>query len=261
MKKFLLSAFLAPWLQGFCAEVAFFYALEQDFDGFRREAGTPLRTQRVGTRSVATFSIGSHRVHAVRMGAGNVETAASAQALLANRRVDVAISVGPVGALRNGIEPGDWGAVAEVVAYQRGTQSASGFALSPRARWGRESFSARGREHFVPEPVRQSWRVASGDVFVACGNMRQELAKRWEADVVDMNLCGLLSVCADHGVGLTAWRVVSDKADDDASQDFEDFLKSYDGVGGKWVADWVRSLPADPADARSYESLRGLMGE
>jgi len=101
--------------------------------------------------------------------------------------------------------------------------------------------------------------VASGEVFVASGSYRQQLREQTHADAVDMNLFGLLTVCADHHVLLLNWRIVSDRADDSAGEDFRKFTQTYDGAGGKAVAELIRHLPPNPNSPESYPELQKLL--
>ena len=74
-----------------------------------------------------------------------------------------------------------------------------------------------------------------------------------------MNLFGLLTVCAGHHLSLINWRIVSDKADDKAGEDFRKFTETYDGAGGKALAELIRNLPPNPNSAESYPELNKLL--
>lgn len=60
-------------------------------------------------------------------------------------------------------------------------------------------------------------------------------------------------------VKVLIWRVVSDLADENASEDFANFLKNYDGQGGKWVAELVGKLPAEMNEPHAHDALRELL--
>jgi len=55
------------------------------------------------------------------------------------------------------------------------------------------------------------------------------------------------------------WRFVSDRADDQASQTFQAFTKTYQGEGGKALAELIRQLPSSPKAAGSYQGIRELI--
>ena len=63
---------------------------------------------KIGERAIQVVSLGKHKVYAIKMGSGAVETAVSAQALLARFRCDRAYSLGPVGALSDELTIGKW---------------------------------------------------------------------------------------------------------------------------------------------------------
>ena len=72
---------------------------------------------------------------------------------------------------------------------------------------------------------------------------------------------GLALVCADHGVPLFSWKIVSDRADENASEAFLDFIASYAGEGGKALAEIIQALPANPNDPASYPAIEKLLRE
>lgn len=76
-----------------------------------------------------------------------------------------------------------------------------------------------------------------------------------------MNLFGLVTVCADHRLPLVGWRIVSDHANDIASEDFKKFVANYGGAGGKAVAEIIKNLPTNPNSLDAYPNLRKILSE
>ena len=103
--------------------------------------------------------------------------------------------------------------------------------------------------------------VASGEQFISTSGDRDRLQALSQADAVDMNGYGLALVCADHGVPLFSWKVVSDRADEDASETFKAFIASYSGEGGKALAEVIRSLPPNLNDPSSYPAIERALRE
>lgn len=238
--------------------VAFFYALEADFQKLKSEGTVARQPIKIGSRSIETIVLGKHKIYCVKMGSGTVETAVSSQALLSRFRCDRAYSLGPVGGISDDLQIGRWYVIGSVTNYQKGNWTNSGFQL------GKESMSKSSEtteKVTVPSLFREipSISVASGEVFVASTRYREELRERTKAVAVDMNLFGLITVCNDHHVPLTNWRIVSDKADDNASTDFRRFVETYDGAGGKAVAELIRNLPPNPNSPQSYPNLQKLL--
>jgi hypothetical protein len=66
-------------------------------------------------------------------------------------------------------------------------------------------------------------------------------------------------VAQAHGLPGTHFRIVSDRGDAQASEDFEEFVRGYDGIGGKLVAEMIELLPPDKTSPDAYEQLRQLI--
>jgi nucleoside phosphorylase len=269
-KQFIHSLATCSWVLAACGfgavgvfplkaeTMAFFYALDADYQSLRDAAQPARQSLKVGSRNIAVLELGPHRIYAVKMGSGAVETAASAQALLARVQCDLAFSVGPVGALSDSTATGTWYRVSEVVSYQKGTWSKVGFESAPSAVTRPNSDLARLN---LPDVLTNTpaIKVASGEIFVASDHYRTQLHQTTGAEAVDMNLFGLLTVCADHQVPVYAWRIASDRADDHASEEFRKFVATYDGAGGKAVAEIIQNLPANPDSPESYPNLKQLL--
>ena len=239
--------------------VAFFYALDKDLETLKVEAQLAGQSLKIGGRGVQTLSLGAHRIYAVKMGSGAVETAASAQALLARIKCDEAFSVGPVGGIADKLEIGTWHNVTAATAYQKGSRTKTGFQLSGGAEWKLTNSPPTNLPALFQK--LDGIQIASGEIFVASDNYRVQLHETTKADAVDMNLFGLLTVCADHKLPVCCWRIVSDHADDNASEDFRKFVANYDGAGGKAVAEVIKNLPANPNSPDSYPNLRKILSE
>lgn len=237
--------------------IAFFYALDKDFQTLKAEGQSIGQPSKVGSRSLSVLQIGSHRVYAVKMGSGAVETAASVQALLVRVKCDRAFSVGPVGAISDQIKTGGWYRVENIVCYQKGSWSKNGFQLSANASLTNLPTISTNLPALFQNV--KNIAVASGEIFVASDNYRTQLHEITKADAVDMNLFGLVTVCADHQLPLNCWRIASDRADDNASENFRKFVASYDGAGGKAVAEVIKQLPANPNSPEAYPNLRKIL--
>ena len=239
--------------------IAFFYALDADLHGLQTAAQELGQSAAVGTRSIQRLRLGSHTIHAVKMGSGAVETAASAQALLARNRCDWAFSLGPAGALAENINTGCWYGVGRVVAWQHGSSSSASPDDFPS--WVTDWSKLTATNVPAPLATASNLVVASGEQFISTTGDRDRLQALTEADAVDMNGYGLALVCADHGVPLFSWKVVSDRADEEASETFKAFIAAYSGEGGKALAEIVRSLPPNPDDPTSYPAIEKALRE
>lgn len=235
----------------FADNIAFFYALDQDLQALQKE-NTPEKTFKLGNRTVSRFSIGGHVVCAIKMKSGNMETAVSAASLLAIQKFDRIFSSGPAGGLSDRMSIGTWHGISAVVPYQTGTWTASGFVPAERMELKESLSGARGLD--LPTSA-----LASGDVFVASSLERQRIRELSEADLIDMNLAGLAKAAASYTVPLTAVRVVSDHADDQAPEQFARFVESYDGRGAGYFLRWLSSLPENKTLPKQYPGLKKLL--
>jgi nucleoside phosphorylase len=253
-----LLLLLAGWPMAVPADtIAFFYALEKDFQTLKAEGQLLGQPTQIGSRSLAVVQLGAQRVYAVKMGSGAVETAVSVQALLARVKCDAAFSVGPVGAISDEIKTGAWYRVEKTICYQKGSWAKTGFQLSANASLTNSPVPATNLPALFQNV--KNLTVASGEIFAASDNFRTQLRTTTQADAVDMNLFGLATVCADYQLPLTCWRITSDRADDNASEDFRKFVAGYDGAGGKAVAEIIKNLPANPNSPATYPNIKKLL--
>jgi len=232
--------------------IGFFYALDADLQALKTEAREVGQSVQVGSRSIQRLRLDTHTVYAIKMGSGAVETAASAQALLSRFRCDWAFSLGPAGALSDAVETGRWYRVERVAAWQHGQT-----APSWRTDWSRFPVAN------IPAPLETtaSLSVASGELFISATGERDRLQAISQSDAVDMNGFGLALVCADHGVPLFAWKIISDRADENASEIFRAFVAGYAGEGGRALAEIIKALPANPNDPATYPAIERRLRE
>ena len=239
--------------------IAFFYALDADLQELKTEARELGQSASVGTRSIQRLRLGSHTIHAVKMGSGAVETAASAQALLARNHCDWAFSLGPAGALAETVETGKWYKVSRIVAWQHGSSASVSPADFPS--WTTDWSKLPTTNIPPPLDTASNLTVASGEQFISTTGDRDRLQALTEAEAVDMNGYGLAVVCADHGVPLFSWKIVSDRADEEAAETFKAFIAAYSGEGGKALAEVIRSLPPNPNDPYAYPAIERALRE
>ncbi|MGD9611523.1 MAG: hypothetical protein AB7V22_01320 [Kiritimatiellia bacterium] len=239
--------------------IAFFYALDADVQGLKTLAREMGQSAKVGSRSIQRLQLGTHTIYAVKMGAGAVETAVSAQALLARNRCDWAFSLGPAGALADTVVTDCWYRVGRIVAWQHGSSASASPSDFPA--W--DTDWSRLPATNIPPPLgtASNLTVASGEQFISTTEDRDRLQALSQADAVDMNGYGLTVVCADHGVPLFSWKVVSDQADEEAAETFRAFIASYSGAGGKALAEIIQSLPPNPNDPSSYPAIEKALRE
>lgn len=246
------------------AEVGLLYALEEDWKSFAFKAGGSPQVRTSGQRQIFVLQAGPHRVRAVKMGSGNVETAVSVTALLATGRCDWVISLGPCGGLAPELTPGRLVLATRMAAWQASPGGpvvplpfpAPLAPLLPEVvdQPGTFTFSAGGKGADL------QWagvRVASGERFVEAAEDRA--AASAVGQVVEMNLAGAVGALNNYNVPGLHLRVISDRADADAKQNFAAFLTSYDGKLGSMAYDLILASKPDPTAPTTYPTLRELV--
>ena len=255
----LLAYILGPHVTLYADQIAVFYALEKDLHVLSNECTHQGSAFTIGTRSVHRLTLGKHTIYAVKMGSGSVESATSAQAILARIRCDSAFSVGPAGALSNTLKQDSWHVIECVTAHQLGKLGETGFLPSPKSTMCFEIDHVY-TETLIPTNIPFSKiQLVSGELFMSSLSERNTLHLKTKASAIDMNTFGLAVVCADHRVPLVNLRVISDYADENASDMFQAFLKSYSGVGGKIIADLIKKIPPNPAAPKTYSNIQIIL--
>lgn len=260
---------LAPG--GRAAEVGLLYALDEDWKAFILKAGVEPQVRNEGQRRIMVVQVGPHRVRAVKMGSGSVETAVSTTALLSSGRCDWVISLGPCGGLTADLTGGTVVLATKVVGWQVSAEPGPGVALpipsaledllpEVQGKPGFFTLSLPAVEQSVPSDPPPQWKAltcASGEKFVQTPEDRS--AAESAAPIVEMNLFGAAGALANYHIAGLHLRVVSDRADGNAKEDFTNFLKTYDGKLGSWAFDLIKHAKPDPTAPATYPALRELI--
>lgn len=104
-----------------------------------------------------------------------------------------------------------------------------------------------------PAPAVHQGLIASGDRFIATAQISREVQQSlrshaMHALAVEMEGAAVAQVCHDYGVAFAAMRTISDRADDLAHVDFEQFLTEVAGAYAQRIlAHFLRLLAQAPA--------------
>lgn len=246
---------------GTAGTIGWFYALDSDKAAFEKAVGTPLRASTLAGGTVVTeYLVGPHKVVAAKMGSGCVVTAVTVTRVMAVIPFDRLISTGPAGGIGEELKLGDWVRVDRVVGWQQGKiveggQEVSSISIGndgvmkvsdwPAGKWSEMS----------------GVKLVSGEAFIASSEKREELTRDYQAQIVEMNSLGILMSVKGTPVKVMIMRVLSDFANEQANQDFSNFLKAYQGEGGRLVAELVQRLPIGQDEPAAHEALRKLLEE
>ena len=236
--------------------VAFFYALERDWAEVQAEGAVVQRNERVGAVKLSVARLGAHTIVAAPLGVGQAESAVVVATVLARHRVELVFSTGAVGGIGDSVAPGDGLIVGQIRGWQAGTQNETGWKEAERGLVKVKAIDAtdRGPIPDLPEVV-----CASAEVFVASEAERIRLAAITGAAVVDMNLYGMQRAMEGYDLPALHLRIVSDRADSQATADFAAFVAAYEGRLGKVAGQIIRALPVSREDPESRPELKALL--
>lgn len=204
----------------------------------------------VGGTKIHRFTIAGRVVVACVMKAGPIESAISIAILTSQEKLNYLFTVGVAGAINDNIPIGSWVRVGEVLVEGERTG-----AVSPTE----DGFLETPGDTAATLVTATRVRSLSVSRFISSDEQRRILHVAFAADVVEMNLAGVMRVCARAKLKQAHWRILSDRADDRAGPDFETFVKNYNGDGGRLLAEYIAQLPATVDDLSTYPNLKSLL--
>ena len=176
----------------------------------------------------------------VQSGIGKTRSAITATTLVTRFGVKGLIFTGVAGALRPGLKAGDVVIAKEAREHDFGTAKPEGFELGLPFLPGQDYRPIVAESYLYDlalELACQEQRltlvagktqipqvyagiVATGDVFVADGELRDRIYRQTEADVVEMEGTSVLRVAEDAGIPCVLVRTISDDGNSDEFLDF-----------------------------------------
>jgi adenosylhomocysteine/aminodeoxyfutalosine nucleosidase len=247
-KSFVLFIFLFLPLVA-KGDFAVFFALEIDANEIKNAGSTLGAPLAIAGSTIHRLRLGDHTIYLCQMGSGCLETSLHAQNLFQRFSCSAAYSLGPAATLDASLDIGSWHAVSEVLGWQVGMWAPTGFQLNPKA-----MIQLSVASH--PLTMGSARVLASGDSFIADSSQRQFIRNATQASLLDMNLYGLARSCQEWKVPLHAWKVISDRADPNASADFKKFCSSYDGRGGRELAAYLKGLPIPKTEPEAHPQIQ-----
>jgi len=191
------------------------------------------RKQVVAGREFWCGHLHGHEVVAVLSRIGKVAAATTATALVERFSVDRIVFTGVAGGLAPGVERGD-----VVVADSFLQHDLDASPIFPRHEvplYGKSRFAtdpalseqlARAVRRALPAAKMHRGLVVSGDRFVSTSQESRALQQALpDALAVEMEGAAIAQVCHDYGVSYAAVRTISDRADDEATGDFLQFIE------------------------------------
>lgn len=171
-----------------------------------------------------------------KSGIGKVAAAASTQILITKFGADRIIFSGVAGGLKSGIKRGDIVMASDLVqhdfhleAFGRkpgeipgiGQSVACDSSLMEEFRHAYEKAAAENPGF----PSLHVGRIATGDCIVADSALKNSILETFDAAAVEMEGAALAQVCKMNRVAFLVVRTISDNADEEAIDDFDQFIK------------------------------------
>jgi adenosylhomocysteine nucleosidase len=216
------------------ADTAILYALPSELDALRKEIRMVGEPVRIADRQIHVGYRKGEKIILAQSGSGQITAAISTQAVLGRYKVSRLISIGPAGNLSDDWKVGDVVVASEIIHYEAGSEKPGGFILKEPAKMPASYVAEceRLRQMAKTEILRFAQndnvtaRIASGEKFIASRVKRQWLRETFKADAVDMMSAAISRACEANGVPYVMVRVLSDNADEQASEDFATFSRS-----------------------------------
>lgn len=199
--------------------------------------------------------IGGTRAVIVRSGIGKVCAAMCAQTLIDRFGVDALINTGVAGGLGKGLCVGDFVIGRSAVqhdfdltafGYARGYMGGDGGdASAPTVFCSDEDMIRRFRaaaEELDEEIHIVEGRIASGDVFVARKEVKEELRERFQAAAAEMEGAAIAQVAVGNGIPFVIVRAISDLADGGAQVSFDEFERHAANVSAQIVSKMLENF-------------------
>lgn len=189
----------------------------------------------------------------VRSPMGKVNNAATAQILISEFDVRRIISLGPAGAVNKTLKPGDAVVASEVHQHDFGAIKPYGFTpgnVPDGSRMGEKGYSISDkilRESAIKAPFNGKLSegiVVTGDQFISSREKKEWVEKSFKADAVDTGAAAIAQVSYANGIPWCVIRVITDGADADARQRFDE--STYKGKA--LAADIVKGIVKGLAD-------------
>ena len=175
--------------------------------------------------------VNNKEVVVVRSGIGKVNAAVCSQILVDKFGVDAIVNTGIAGSLRAEINIGDIVLSSDSVQHD---MDVTGFGYVPGQIPRMDTFAFPADERLLnlareccsrvnPDIQTFVGRVVSGDQFISDKKKKQWLIDKFDGSCTEMEGAAIAQVCYLNHIGCLIIRAISDKADDSANMDYQEF--------------------------------------
>lgn len=165
-------------------------------------------------------------IYMINCGVGEIRAAMATQILIDKFNVERILNFGFVGSLSDKYNIHDLVLVDKTVHYQFDLEKING---TPKGQYNnRQNMFFETSEEIVKR-IQLKTNIptailASGDEFIAESEKKKWLVKTFNADICDMEMAGISLVCENNKIPTISLKVVSDNANEEANQSFEQIV-------------------------------------
>ncbi len=202
-------------------------AMEEESQEVYAALGVPLEVTNEHGFFIRKYSMDEREYYVIRSGIGELSAALAAQYLAMQYGVKYLINFGLVGSLQPQYRLGDLVLAEKLVHYDFTTL------YSDPAKMG--MYPSRTEPYFYPSqelirlaqnimPSVKRGTIASADKFVNVPSLKEDLVRRFDAHICDMESAGILFACEHASLPCLFLKLVSDNADESAHETFHETL-------------------------------------
>ena len=193
----------------------------------RLATGKKINTEIKAGMNISIAKYNKHTIYLINCGIGEIRAAMATQILVDNYKVERILNFGFVGALSNKCKLNDLVIVDKTVHYQFDLEKING---TPKGQYNNRQQLYFITDQDITAKIQQKTSIkavtlASGDEFIAETTKKDWLVATFNADICDMEMAGISLVCENNKVPAVSLKIVSDNANEEANQTFEETVK------------------------------------
>lgn len=222
--------------------IAIITAMAEETLPILKKIGNIVGESTIAGVTIRQIEMEGNTIYLATSGVGEIKAGLTVQVLKDLFDVEVVLNFGFVGALNSALSIGELVICKRVCHYQFDVTLIDKDRLVGQYVGMKDNFYYLDTHliHNVMHNLARQLRlvsVASGDKFVAGKEMKENLHNTFKCDICEMELAGLAIACERNDLPLFSMKVVSDKADESASE-------SFDVVVGKGMSKYEELLPS-----------------
>lgn len=209
--------------------IAIITAMAEETLPILRKLGNVVAENTISGVHIRQIETDGNSIYLATSGIGEIRAALAVQLMVDLFDVEAVLNFGFVGAINPKLSVGELVIAQSACHYQFDLSAVDG---TPAGQYdGREDVRFeldRGCIERVLAALGRPIRLvndASADKFVANSEDKKQLAEQFGCDICEMELAGLALACERNGLPLFSLKVVSDKADESATESFAEVLR------------------------------------